>query len=223
MTDPAERSPLAPTSLPWLAPAVSSLLALCRPEGNPWADVRDDRPPRGEAPAAPNETPAPGAKPAERRTGPALLPGVPPVRVWEHPAFARLDHTPLVTPDVVFVVDARGSCFGLSTSLERRLVYHLPLNDDWVVLDALNYIKDKLDGSLSYRWSCRMGVCGSCGMMVNGDPKLTCATFLTAYTPGPIRVEPFRSKPPLTLEEARRVEPLRPTYPPAPFPRREGG
>ena len=41
--------------------------------------------------------------------------------------------------------------------------FEVPLRNDWVVLDALNYIKDKLDGSLSYRWSCRMGVCGSCG------------------------------------------------------------
>ena len=37
-----------------------------------------------------------------------------------------------------------------------------------------------------------MGVCGSCGMMVNGEPKLTCATFLTHYLPGPVRVEPLR-------------------------------
>src|SRR5262247_1399932 len=73
--------------------------------------------------------------------------------------------------------------------------FEVPLNHDWVVLDALNYIKDKLDGSLSYRWSCRMGVCGSCGMMVNGDPKLTCATFLTDYRPGPIRIEPLRNFP----------------------------
>ena len=70
--------------------------------------------------------------------------------------------------------------------------YEVPFRKDWVVLDALNYIKDKLDGSLSYRWSCRMGVCGSCGMMVNGAPKLTCATFLSAFLPGPIRVEPLR-------------------------------
>ncbi|HZS05391.1 MAG TPA: succinate dehydrogenase/fumarate reductase iron-sulfur subunit [Blastocatellia bacterium] len=70
--------------------------------------------------------------------------------------------------------------------------YEVPLRKDWVVLDALNYVKDKLDGSLSYRWSCRMGVCGSCGMMVNGEPKLTCATFLTSYAPGPVRVEPLR-------------------------------
>jgi fumarate reductase iron-sulfur subunit len=70
--------------------------------------------------------------------------------------------------------------------------YEVPFHKDWVVLDALNYIKDRLDGSLSYRWSCRMGVCGSCGMMVNGEPQLTCATFLSDYMPGPVRVEPLR-------------------------------
>src|SRR5213078_3447431 len=70
--------------------------------------------------------------------------------------------------------------------------YEVPFRKDWVVLDALSYIKDNLDGSLSYRWSCRMGVCGSCGMMVNGTPKLTCASFLSEYLPGPIRVEPLR-------------------------------
>ncbi len=70
--------------------------------------------------------------------------------------------------------------------------YQVPLRKDWVVLDALNYIKDKVDGSLSFRWSCRMGICGSCGMMVDGEPKLTCATFLSKYAPGPVRVEPLR-------------------------------
>ena len=70
--------------------------------------------------------------------------------------------------------------------------YEAPLRKDWVILDALNYIKDRVDCTLSYRWSCRMGICGSCGMMVNGEPKLTCATFLADYAPGPIRVEPLR-------------------------------
>jgi len=70
--------------------------------------------------------------------------------------------------------------------------YEVPFRKDWVVLDALNYIKDRLDGSLSFRWSCRMGVCGSCGMMVNDTPKLTCAAFLSEYLPGPIRVEPLQ-------------------------------
>ncbi len=69
--------------------------------------------------------------------------------------------------------------------------YDVPYQEHWVVLDALNWIKDTVDGTLSYRWSCRMGVCGSCGMMVNGEPKLTCAAFLREYYPNPIRVEPL--------------------------------
>ncbi len=73
--------------------------------------------------------------------------------------------------------------------------YEVPLNKDWVILDALNYIKDHIDGTLSYRWSCRMGVCGSCGMMVNGKPVLTCATFLEKLAPGPIKVEPLENFP----------------------------
>ena len=60
----------------------------------------------------------------------------------------------------------------------RFQTYEVPFRKDWVVLDALNHIKDSMDGTLVYRWSCRMGVCGSCGMMVNGTPKLTCAAFL---------------------------------------------
>ena len=71
--------------------------------------------------------------------------------------------------------------------------YDVPYNKDWVILDALNYIKDRLDGSLTFRWSCRMGVCGSCGMMVNGTPKLTCAVPLSDYvSSGQIRIEPLQ-------------------------------
>jgi fumarate reductase iron-sulfur subunit len=73
--------------------------------------------------------------------------------------------------------------------------YEVPCPRDWVVLDGLNYVKDQLDGTLSYRWSCRMGICGSCGMTVNGEPKLTCATFLADYAPGPVRVEPLKNFP----------------------------
>src|SRR5258708_1881047 len=73
--------------------------------------------------------------------------------------------------------------------------FEVPFWRDWVVLDALNYIKDKQDGSLTYRWSCRMGICGSCGMLVNGELKLTCATFLADYAPSPVRIEPLRNFP----------------------------
>ena len=73
--------------------------------------------------------------------------------------------------------------------------YDIPLREDWSVLDGLNYVKDHLDGTLSYRWSCRMGICGSCGMTVDGDPKLTCAELLTDHSPGPVRVGPLRNFP----------------------------
>ena len=73
--------------------------------------------------------------------------------------------------------------------------YEVPLNDDWVVLDALNWIKSNADGSVSYRWSCRMGICGSCGMNVNGQPKLGCSAFLRDYAPGPIVVQPLNNFP----------------------------
>jgi fumarate reductase iron-sulfur subunit len=73
-------------------------------------------------------------------------------------------------------------------------VFEIPCQDDWVVLDAINYVKENLDRSLSYRWSCHMAVCGSCGMVVNGEPVLSCHAFLRDY-PHKIRVEPLENFP----------------------------
>jgi fumarate reductase iron-sulfur subunit len=73
--------------------------------------------------------------------------------------------------------------------------YTVPYRDDWVVLDALNHIKDTIDRTLSYRWSCHMAVCGSCGMMINGEPKLSCHAFLRDYYPNKVRVEPLTNFP----------------------------
>ena len=67
--------------------------------------------------------------------------------------------------------------------------YGVPYSHDMSVLQALQHIKDELDGSLSFRWSCRMAICGSCGMMVNGKPALSCQTFVRDLLPGPIRIE----------------------------------
>ena len=69
--------------------------------------------------------------------------------------------------------------------------YEFAYEDNWVVLDALNHIKDEIDPTLSFRWSCRMGVCGSCGMMVNGEPKLTCEAYVRDYETDTIKVEPL--------------------------------
>jgi fumarate reductase iron-sulfur subunit len=67
--------------------------------------------------------------------------------------------------------------------------FSVPFDEDMSVLQALQHIKDETDGSLSFRWSCRMAICGSCGMMINGNPKLSCKTFVRDLLPGPVRVE----------------------------------
>jgi fumarate reductase iron-sulfur subunit len=76
----------------------------------------------------------------------------------------------------------------------RTDTYEVPCQPDWKVLDALNFIKDELDGSLSHRWSCRMAVCGSCGMMVDGKPNLTCKEALSDYG-DVVTVEPLANFP----------------------------
>ncbi len=94
--------------------------------------------------------------------------------------------------------------------------FDVPSRPEWMILDALNHIKDHVDGSLSYRWACRMGVCGSCGMMVNGEPVLTCATYVSAVLPGPVRVAPLKGFPVIRdlvgdltdfIEKLKRVKP----------------
>jgi fumarate reductase iron-sulfur subunit len=51
--------------------------------------------------------------------------------------------------------------------LER---YTVPYDDQVSLLDALQYVKDTLSPDLSFRSSCRMAICGSCGLMVDGLP-----------------------------------------------------
>ncbi len=78
-----------------------------------------------------------------------------------------------------------------ATDSEPHLqAFDVPYDETMSVLDALGYIKDTLDSSLSYRWSCRMAICGSCGLMVNKVPKLACKAFLRDYPDG-LTIEPL--------------------------------
>lgn len=72
--------------------------------------------------------------------------------------------------------------------------FSVPYDDQTSLLDALGYIKDKLAPDLAYRSSCRMAICGSCGVMVDGTPKLACKTFLREY-PGNMHLEPLANFP----------------------------
>ena len=57
--------------------------------------------------------------------------------------------------------------------------YRLPYTEGMTVLDGLKKIKETVSPSLAWRSSCRMGVCGSCAMFVNGMARLACNTQIT--------------------------------------------
>src|SRR5690606_35474949 len=70
-------------------------------------------------------------------------------------------------------------------------VFDVPYDDRTSVLDALQWVKDHADPTLTFRWSCRMAVCGSCGVMVNGRPVLGCETFVRGDRTSGLVVEPL--------------------------------
>jgi fumarate reductase iron-sulfur subunit len=59
----------------------------------------------------------------------------------------------------------------------RMQTYEVEEADGMTLFIALNEIRDKQDPSLSFDFVCRAGICGSCGMMINGRPGLACRTL----------------------------------------------
>jgi len=59
------------------------------------------------------------------------------------------------------------------------------------ILDGLHQIKQNFDFTLAWRYSCRMGVCGSCGMLINGRPTLACNTQILHVSETAITVAPL--------------------------------
>src|SRR5246127_1971394 len=60
----------------------------------------------------------------------------------------------------------------------RYETYKVPLRENQTVLDVVTYVQRHLDPTLSYRFACRVGMCGSCAMTVNGRPRWTCRTHV---------------------------------------------
>jgi len=56
--------------------------------------------------------------------------------------------------------------------------YEVPRQESQTVLDVVTYIQRALDPTLAYRFACRVGVCGSCAMTVNGRSRWTCRTHV---------------------------------------------
>ncbi len=70
------------------------------------------------------------------------------------------------------------------------LYRHEPRPKD-TVLEVLKDIRDQQDPSLSFRYSCREAVCGSCGMVVNGRIALACRTLVDTLGTGEVVIEPL--------------------------------
>jgi len=60
-----------------------------------------------------------------------------------------------------------------------------------MVLDALIQIKDEMDHSLTFRRSCREGICGSCSMNIDGRNTLACLSYIDTDVSKPSKVNPL--------------------------------
>ncbi len=74
---------------------------------------------------------------------------------------------------------------------ERLDEYRVSAAADTTVLDALVEIQRTRDPTLAFRYACRVGMCGSCAMVVNGRERWACRTRLGSLGPGPIGVRPL--------------------------------
>lgn len=73
--------------------------------------------------------------------------------------------------------------------------FKVPYEKWTTVLDAILEVKKHLDHSVGVRYSCRQATCGSCGMIINGKPRLACFTKITELNSSVITVEPMNNFP----------------------------
>jgi fumarate reductase iron-sulfur subunit len=74
--------------------------------------------------------------------------------------------------------------------------FEVPRHPSQTVLDVVIYIQRVLDPSLAYRYACRVGMCGSCAMMVNDVPRWTCRTHVDKVAHGDrLEIAPLRNLP----------------------------
>jgi fumarate reductase iron-sulfur subunit len=75
--------------------------------------------------------------------------------------------------------------------------FQVPAQENQTILDVVSWIQQYADPTLTYRFACRVGMCGSCAMMVNGKPRWTCRTHVKKATEGAEKIEiaPLRNLP----------------------------
>lgn len=74
--------------------------------------------------------------------------------------------------------------------------FRVPVQESQTVLDVVTWIQRNEDPTLAYRFACRVGMCGSCAMMVNGKPRWTCRTHVQNVAEGDrLEIAPLRNLP----------------------------
>src|ERR1700755_2079550 len=82
------------------------------------------------------------------------------------------------------------------TAQGQYLTYEVPRRDSQTVLDVVTFVQRHLDPTLSYRFACRVGMCGSCAMTVNGRPRWTCRTHVSRVAArGQLKIGPLENLP----------------------------
>lgn len=95
------------------------------------------------------------------------------------------------TPGFISVRVWRGNADG-----GRLADYEVPHRPAQTILDVVTWIQRHADPGLAYRFACRVGMCGSCAMMVNGAPRWTCRTHAhKVLKDGKLRLAPLRNMP----------------------------
>jgi len=80
-------------------------------------------------------------------------------------------------------------------SKTKFMEFDVPYEKWTTVLDAILHVKQYLDHSIAVRYSCRQATCGSCGMVINGKPRLACFTKITELNSNVVTVEPMQNFP----------------------------
>ena len=78
---------------------------------------------------------------------------------------------------------------------ERLQKYWVRARQGMTVLDALVEVQRGSDPTLAFRYACRVGMCGSCGMVINGRERWACRTLLSKLPRGPVTVRPLYNFP----------------------------
>ena len=73
--------------------------------------------------------------------------------------------------------------------------FQVPVFENMAILDVVLHIQNYLDRSLSFRFSCRIGMCGSCAMYVNGRARLACRTQVSSLKTPKITIMPLPNFP----------------------------